>query len=124
MFDNLSYMYLGNSLQHSLKEYGMVCRKERSDQYYFMYKVNEKYEEGFISESEILDFMNGEAGYSVKEIKSFLDKVVNTTFMQFVKLPILEKVYKLSQHFGVETILGKSISPLTFSTAMDIIETE
>ena len=124
MFDNLTYMHLGSSLQNSLEEYGMVCRRERSDQYYFIYKVNEKYEEGFTSESEIHEFMDGECGYSKKEIKNFLNSTAMSNYSDFMKSPLLEKVYKLSQHFGVETILGKSISPLTFSTVMDIIERE
>jgi hypothetical protein len=68
-------MHFGNSLKNSLKDYGMVCRKERSDQYYFIYKVNENYEDGFITNSEIKEFMDGESGYSKKEIKNFLQSL-------------------------------------------------
>jgi hypothetical protein len=124
MVDNLTYKYFGDSIKESLKNYGMVCRVEKSDQYYFIYKINEGYEEGFIRESELEEFLNGESGYTKKEIKEFLVKTAQVTLNEFIKLPILEKVHKLSDHFGVETILGKSISPLTLATVMNIIEKE
>lgn len=124
MSEHIKYMHFGNSLKHSLKDYGMVCRKERSDQYYFVYKVNDHYEEGFISESEINEFMNGESGYTKKEIKNFLNTTAKTSYMEFIKLPILEKVYKLSEHFGAETMLGKAIESLTFASAVHMLETE
>ena len=124
MKDNMEYNYFGNSIESSLKDQGMVCRKEKSDQYYFIYKVNEAFEEGFISENEILDFMNGETGYGKKEIMEFIKNVAKTSFMEFTQLPILEKVYKLSQHFGVEVMLGKAISGLTYDNALNIIENE
>jgi hypothetical protein len=123
LLDNFNYMYFGASPKTSLKDYGMVCRRERSDQYYFIYKINEGYEEGFVSETDIKDFMNGESGYSASEINTFLN-TINHDSTTFLKLPMLEQVYKLSEHFGVETILGKSISPLTLATALDIIEKE
>lgn len=122
--DNLDYMFLGNSIKTSLKDYGMVCRNERSDQYYFIYKVNEGFEEGFISETEIKDLMSGNSGFSLEEIQEFLDKTAKTSYIEFMKIPILNKVYKLSEHFGVETILGKSIYPLTFTTVMNILQKE
>lgn len=122
MIDNLNYMYFGNSLKESLKQFGMVCRKEKSDQYYFIYKVNEGYEEGFIRDTDIVEFMNGEVGYSNQEVKEFLLNTARTSHSEFMKLPILEKVLKLSTHFGVETILGKSIAPLTLAVALTIIE--
>jgi hypothetical protein len=121
--DNFNYMHFGTSPKMSLKDYGMVCRQERSDQYYFIYKINEGFEEGFISETDIKDFMSGKVGYSLDEINGFLN-TTNHNIHEFLKLPILEKVYKLSEHFGVETILGKSISPLTLATVLDIIEKE
>lgn len=124
MSENIKYMHFGNSLKNSLKDYGMVCRKERSDQYYFIYKVNENYEEGFITNSEIKEFMDGESGYSKKEIKNFLNTTVKTSYMEFMELPILEKVYKLSEHFGVETMLGKAVGGLTLASAVDMLETE
>lgn len=124
MKTDLEYNYLGDSIKDSLLKYGMICRSEKSDQFYFIYKVNEAYEEGFISESDISEFMNGETGFSKKEIMTFLKNVVQTNFMDFIKMPILEKVYKLSNHFGVEVILGKSISPLTFANVMNIIEND
>ena len=122
--DNFDYMHFGTSPKMSLKDYGMVCRQERSDQYYFIYKINEGYEEGFISETDIKEFMNGETGFSKEEIQVFLHNTAKTSYTQFMKIPILEKVHKMSEHFGVETILGKSISPLTLATVMDIIEKE
>ena len=124
MSEHIKYMHFGNSLKNSLKDYGMVCRKERSDQYYFIYKVNENYEEGFITNSEIKEFMDGESGYSKKEIKNFLNTTVKTSYMEFMELPILEKVYKLSEHFGVETMLGKAVGGLTLASAVDMLETE
>jgi len=122
MLDNFDYSFFGNSPKTSLKEFGFVCRKERSDQYYFIYKINEGYEEGFISETDIKEFLNGETGFSTEEIQDFLNKTAKTSYIEFIKIPILEKVYKLSEHFGVETILGKSICPLTLETALDIME--
>jgi hypothetical protein len=124
MSDYINYIHFGNSLKQSLTDYGMVCRKERSDQYYFIYKVNEKYEEGFISETDIEDFMNSESGYSENEIRDFLHKTDEKSYLNFMELPILEKVYKLSSHFGVETILGKAIQGLTLASAVGILETE
>ena len=124
MSEHIKYMHFGNSLKNSLKDYGMVCRKERSDQYYFVYKVNENYEEGFICDSEINEFMNGDSGYSKKEIKNFLTTIAQTNYTEFMKLSILEKVYKLSEHFGVETMLGKAIGGLTFASAVHMLETE
>lgn len=124
MTDNLNYIHFGDSLKESLKEFGMVCRKEKSDQYYFIYKVNEGYEEGFIRESDIVEFMNGDTGYSKQQIEQFLSETARTSNADFIKLPVLEKVSKLSEHFGVETILGKSIAPLTLAVALDIIDKE
>jgi hypothetical protein len=117
-------MHFGTSLKQSLKDYGMVCRKERSDQYYFVFKVNESYEEGFTTDSEVREFMDGKSGYSKKEIKNFLNTTANTNYMDFMKLSILEKIYKLSKHFGVETMLGKAIGGLTLASAVHMLETE
>ena len=124
MSNYIKYMHFGNSLKDSLKDYGMVCRKERSDQYYFVYKVNNSYEEGFITDSEIDEFMNGESGFPKKEIKNFLNTTASASYTEFMKLPILEKVYKLSEHFGVETMLGKAIGGLTLASAVHMIESE
>lgn len=124
MSEYIKYMHFGNSLKLSLKDYGMICRKERSDQYYFVFKVNESYEEGFTTDSEVREFMDGKSGYSKKEIKNFLNTTANTNYMDFMKLSILEKIYKLSKHFGVETMLGKAIGGLTLASAVHMLETE
>jgi hypothetical protein len=121
--DNTNIMHFDNSIEDSLKNYGMVCQREKSSQYHFIYKLDEGYEEGFISEYDIIELMNGEAGYSVDEIDIFLDNV-DSDLESFVKLPILEQVYKLSNHFGVENILGKSIALLSFEDALNILEKE
>lgn len=120
----MNYIHFGNSINHSLKEYGMVCRREKSDQYYFVYKVNEGYEEGFISETDVKEFLAGEAGFNKTEIKKFLAETANASHEDFIQLPILEKVYKLSNHFGSEIILGKAVAGLTLAKAVDMIETE
>jgi len=116
-------MHFGNDLKSSLKDYGMVCRKEKSDQYFFIYKVEDKFEEGFISESDLSDFMKGQSGYSKKEIKKFLDKN-EFNLKEFMNSSILNRVYQLSEHFGIEVILGKAVAGLTLATALDILEKE
>jgi hypothetical protein len=124
MKTELDYQHLGKTIAESLKDYGMVCRKEKADQFYFVYKVNDTFEEGFISHNEIVEFLNGDTGYTKSEIMDFLKNIAKTSFMEFVELPILEKVYKLSKHFGVETILGKSIAHLSYQTALSIVEND
>lgn len=124
MKTELDYQHLGQTISESLIDYGMVCRKEKSDQFYFVYKVNDTFEEGFISENEIVEFLNGDTGYTKSEIMDFLKNVAKTSFMEFVQLPIIEKVYKLSKHFGVETILGKAVSHLSYQTALSIVEND
>jgi len=120
MTDTLDYMYFGDSLKQSLKDYGMICVNEKSDQYHFIYKVQDKYEEGFITQTEITEFLDCKLGYTNKEIKKFLSETAKSSLKEFKGLPILQQVYKLSEHFGVETILGKSIAPFSLETALNL----
>jgi hypothetical protein len=122
MTDTLSYMHFGDSLKQSLKNYGMICLNEKGDQYHFIYKIQDKYEEGFIRETDITELLDGESGFSTKEINDFLLESAKLSMKEFKELPILHQVYKLSEHFGVETILGKSIAPFSLETALDLIK--
>ena len=123
MSEYINYMHFGDSTKQSLQDYGMICRKERSDEFYFVYKVNDSYEEGFITETEINEFMNGKSGYSFTQINEFLDTIKQDS-AEFSNLNILGKVYKLSKFFGVETILGKAVAGLSLESVMQMIETE
>ena len=107
----------------SLKEYGLVCRREKGDQYHFIYSIPEGYEEAFIRESDINDLVLGKDYLNSEEINCFLEKN-NHTISKFVEYPILYKAYNLSKHFGYETILGKTIYPLTLDEALTILEKE
>jgi hypothetical protein len=106
-----------------LKEYGLVCRREKSDQYHFMYKVPDGFDEGFLYESEINDLVLGKSYFTSEEVNEFLSKY-NHTLFKFIGYPILFKVYNLIQHFGTEAIMGKSITTLTLSEALHILEKE
>lgn len=107
----------------SLKEYGLVCRREKGDQYHFIYSIPEGYEEAFIRESDINDLVLGKDYLTSEEINGFLEKN-NHTIFKFIQYPILYKVYNLSKHFGYETIMGKSIYPLTLEEVLTILEKE
>ena len=107
----------------SLKEYGLVCRREKGDQYHFIYSIPEGYEEAFIRESDINDLVLGKEYLGSEEINAFLQKN-NHTITKFTEYPILYKVYSLSQYFGYETIMGKSIYPLTLNEVLTILEKE
>ena len=120
MKDTFSYMHFGDSLKNSLKDYGMICINEKSDQYHFIYKVEDKYEENFITETDITEFFEGKTGFTKKEIEQFFSKTAKLSLKESRKLPILHQVYKLSEHFGVETILGKSIAPFSLEVALDL----
>jgi len=112
------------SIEDSLND-GFVCRNEKSDQYYCVYKnSNSSFDEGFIHESEISDLLSEERSYLTKnEINTFF-KVSNTTREYFSEMPVLNKVDLLIKYFGNEKIFGKSLQNLTFREAMSILERE
>ena len=111
-------------LTDSLNE-GFVCRNEKSDQYYCVYKnSNSSYDEGFIHESEISDLLDEGKSYLSKDEINLFFKISNITKDYFSGLPILSKIDTLLKYFGNEKVFGKSLQNLTFSEAMTIIERE
>lgn len=112
-----------SDIKTSLKQYGIVCRREKSDQYYFMYKTPSGFDEGFLYESEINDLILGKSYFTDKQISDFLSSIDENIF-KFINHPILYKVYTLINYFGAEEIMGKSISSLTLNEALHILEKE
>jgi hypothetical protein len=111
--------------EKSLKCEGLVCRNEKSDQYYCIYKLDPyTYSDGFICESEIDNFVKLDTTYKEKsEITDFLGKL-NKTESEFLELPFVNKLQYLIDNFGHEEIMGKPIEYLTFDEAMYIVENE
>ena len=108
----------------SLKQYGIVCRNEKSDQYFCFYQTDKlKYDYGFIHESDISDLLNLNSWLEEKKRNEFL-KYCGQDLKTFNKLPFIHKAYSLIQFFGHEDIMGKSINPLTFMEVVDMIENE
>jgi len=115
---------LGETHTESLQKYGFVCRNEKSDQYYCLYKVNDfSYDEGFIHDSEIKDLLNEDTTYLAKEVSEFFT-YHNINKNDFSSLDILQKLDKLIRFFGTETIFGKRIQNLSLYECLDIIEKE
>jgi hypothetical protein len=110
-------------IKSCLQQYGIVCRREKSDQYYFIYKTPSGFDEGFLCESEINDLILGKSYFTGKQVSDFLLSI-NENISKFVNHPILYKVYTLINYFGVEEIMGKSISSLTLNEALYILEKE
>lgn len=108
----------------SLKE-SFVCRNEKSDQYYCVYKKdNSFYDEGFIYESEIDNLINEKNSFlNDIEINNFF-KISKITRNGFSELPIVNKINLLVNYFGNEKIFGKSLQDLTFREAISIVEKE
>lgn len=116
---------LGQTHTESLQKYGFVCRNEKSDQYYCLYKINDfAYDEGFIRESEIQDLLNEEETFLPKEeLKNFFTKnVLNKE--QFNDLTFLQKLQKIINFFGTEAVFGKQIQNLSIYECLNIIERE
>lgn len=111
------------NLRNTLKEHGLVCRREKSDQYYFIYKTPEGYDESFLCESEIDELLSDKSYLSKTEINDFIS-FVNESLSSFLNKPMLYKVDKLIKHFGSDTIMGKSVSPLTLTEALYILDNE
>jgi hypothetical protein len=111
--------------EKSLKHEGLICRNEKSDQYYCIYKLDTyTYSDGFLCESDIESFIKLDKTYKEKtEITDFLNKI-NKSESEFLELPFVNKLQYLIDHFGHEEIMGKPIEHLTFDEAMCIVENE
>lgn len=109
----------------SLKNYGFVCRNERSDQYYCIYKVSDnRYDEAFICESEISDLLDYNKSYLPKDTIDLFLGNRKITKENFMKVPPLVKIQSLINFFGTEEILGKSTQDLTLAQALRMVEEE
>lgn len=125
MIDKSLFFGKGEDYSSSLKNYGFVCRNERSDQYYLIYKYNDLfYDEGFINESDINELVSEKKTYLDKE---HLDKFLssnNLTSESFIKLNVVDKLDLMFKEFGAEEVMGKSSQALTFEEAFHIVENE
>jgi hypothetical protein len=125
MFDKSLFFGKGEDVYSSLKNYGFVCRNEKSDQYYLIYKYNDSsYDEGFINESTMNELVSEKETYLDKEnLNKFLNSN-NLTRESFIGLNILDKLDLMLKEFGAEEVMGKSSQALTFEEAFHIVETE
>jgi hypothetical protein len=125
MKDRDCFIGASSNMYNSLKVKGFVCRNEKSDQYYVVYKHNDEYyDEGFLHESEIEEFLNPSKSYlSEYQIYEFFGKnnIDNDSFM---KLGFVDKLELLFSSFPAEEIMGKSTQNLTFEEALAIVENE
>lgn len=125
MFEYENFSGLGENNNDSLNSYGFVCKNEKSDQFYCIYKVKDfVYDEGFIHEYEIEDLLSEDKSYlSKEEINSFFN-VSQINREEFFESNILKKIDKLVKFFGTDKIFGKSYQNLSFLEAKSIIDKE
>lgn len=125
MYEKHSFFGKQEDVYSSLKNTGFVCRNERSDQYYVVFKYNDKfYDEGFICESTINELISDKETYISKEnLINFLDSN-NLTKESYLELPFIDKLDLLFRNFGAEEIMGKCAQELTLEEAFHIVENE
>ena len=125
MYEKHSFFWKQEDVYSSLKNTGFVCRNERSDQYYIIFKYNDKfYDEGFIYESSINELVSDKETYISKEnLDNFLN-CNNLTKESFLELPFIDKLDLMFKTFGAEEIMGKSTQELTLEEAFHIVENE
>jgi hypothetical protein len=117
-------MGLVESEEMSLRDYGFVCRSEKSDQYVCIYKLdNNKYEYGLLEESEIEELLTGKSWMRKKQISDFL-KYCGQNLNNFIKLPFTHKAFTMIQFFGAEAIMGKTIDPMTLDQALEFMHSD
>ena len=106
----------------SLKQYGIVSRNEKSDQHLCVYKINDfSYDYSFLYESEIKDLLELKSWVEVEKRDGFL-AYCGRTLENFLELPFAYKVFSMIQFFGLESIMGKSLNPMTHMEAVRMIE--
>lgn len=105
---------LEEEIETSLKNKGIICKNERSDEYFCLYKKeNNFYDYSFLYESEIVELLEGKSWLCKIQVNSFLN-FCGLNLEDFYKLNFVYKVYSLIQYFGTEDIMGKSFNDLTF----------
>jgi hypothetical protein len=110
--------------EYSLKKHGFICRNEKSDQYLCFYKIDDdKYEYGFVNESELDDIVSLKSWMEESRLNDFL-KYCGLNGDKFKKLPFSSKAYSMIQYFGHRDIMGTPINPLTYKQAIDMIHNE
>jgi hypothetical protein len=113
---------LDEDIKISLKEKGLVCRNERSDEYFCVYKKsNNFYDYSFLYESEIIELMEEKSWLSKIQINSFLN-FCGLSLESFYKLSFAHKVHNLISYFSIQDIMGISFNDLTFQEAYNLID--
>lgn len=115
----------GENPYESLTKYGFVCRNEKSNQYYCLYKLHDLgYEEGFVSETDIKEFLDEKTSYlSKEEINKFFNSIPMNK-ESYLNLSFLDKMRHLIKYFGNRDVFGPPVQNLTLKEVMHIVENE
>lgn len=106
---------IGETIEASLLDYGMVMRNTRGDEYEVYFKVMEGYYGwGTIYKSEIEDIINGKSWVPEEKVEKML-KTSGQTKETFLDMPIELQI------FTIRTVLGHSN---TFGKTIEVYSTE
>jgi hypothetical protein len=108
--------FIGVDASHetSLFEYGFICKPYfkdgREDEYFCIYRQNDKYGTGYITEEFLNDLVKGNEWMSEKDIVSFLS-YVGSDIVQWLELSFVNKLSNLLSFYSSENIFGTDYYP-------------
>ena len=118
------------NLEISLFEYGVVAKqpedRDYEDEWFVLYNVGEnRYDTGWIRESELDDIIMGKEWASDEDVKSFLDTMGKYPPMgkeNWLALPFIQKISNLIGYWGYENIMGTSYHTISKEEALKMVE--
>jgi hypothetical protein len=114
---NLTFVGTDNDLETSLLEYGLLVSNEEhedgSGTHFCIYKQNNAFGTGHISEKEINGYVEGKEFMKKKDITEFFSWSGTSGKKEWIALPLVTKIHELISYYGSENIFGVDYSPIT-----------
>ena len=111
--EKLGFYGIDDSLEESLFEYGLICKKDKYGEYYFIYEINGSqflYQNGYITDKEIDAFLE-ESWFNTDSFLSY----VGLSKIGFITTSAVNKVYSYLQYHGYENIFGMADYDITLA---------
>ena len=111
--ETCGFFGIGDTIEESLADYGMVMRNTRSDEYEVYFRVAEGlYGWGIIYQSEIESIVNGNSWVPNDKVKKILEQSEQTK-ESFLSIPIELQIFTIRMVLGHTNTFGKTIETYT-----------
>ena len=102
--EKLGFYGIDDSLEESLFEYGLICKKDKYGEYYFIYEINGSqflYQNGYTTAKEIDAFLD-ESWFDTDSFFAY----VGLSKIGFLATSTVNKVFSYLQYHGYQNIFG------------------